>query len=318
MNAECNRMVFDDFDSFRQSLRGWDVEVTQLSRGALWLGWEQIVFDDHLTISHLSLNKQIIDRMTLDTARFQFVVCFSPNMFCGIPVAEGSMIIFGPGREYRSQLYAGFNSFEISVSESLLRSLSLPLAFNSDRDLAPENCVLRLPANRLSEFRKLARSLFTNYWNETAETTLPLWAADIRDRTLNLLVSTLNEAAGKADPVLQDFTKGWRLTERALHQIDKHGPYSISIPELASFLGCSDRALQAAFRNSLGASPSQYLLARRLQAARKDLLSASPGLDNVTRVATEHDFFHFGRFSQYYLSMFGEKPSDTLKQAHAQ
>ena len=308
-------LIFDDFDLFQQSLAGWDLEVTQVSRGPLWLEWDQVTYGDHLTISHLNLNRDILDLIAINPGRLQFVVCFTPNVFCGIPVDAGSMEIFGPGRDYRSRIPAGFDTLEISISEELLRSIGLQQNFSRYQDLAPEKSVLKLQADRLAEFRTLSRIISMNRQNGPSATITPLRAAAIRDHTLTLLASTLNEATGNADPVPQNYTKGWLLADRALNQIDKREPYMFSIPELAGILGCSDRTLQLAFRESLGISPSQYLLACRLQKARKDLLSASASLDNVASVATEHEFFHFGRFSQYYLSMFGEKPSDTLKKA---
>jgi transcriptional regulator GlxA family with amidase domain len=37
------------------------------------------------------------------------------------------------------------------------------------------------------------------------------------------------------------------------------------------------------------------------------------GPPSVTQVASDQGFMHFGRFSQYYRSLFGELPSDTLR-----
>jgi AraC family transcriptional regulator, ethanolamine operon transcriptional activator len=49
-----------------------------------------------------------------------------------------------------------------------------------------------------------------------------------------------------------------------------------------------------------------------LQLAR-DALRRSDGEADVTSVAIRYGFSHFGRFSAYYRSAFGEPPSATLR-----
>src|SRR5690606_8579157 len=87
----------------------------------------------------------------------------------------------------------------------------------------------------------------------------------------------------------------------------------VSVSDLSAALGYSARALQFAFQDMLGVSPHQYLLFRRLHLARSALLSGEAG--GVTRIAAEHHFFHFGRFSQYYQVRFGESPSEAIARA---
>ena len=56
-----------------------------------------------------------------------------------------------------------------------------------------------------------------------------------------------------------------------------------------------------------------YLKQKRLEAARRTLLAASPLTTSVTEVATQWGFFHLGRFARDYSQLFGELPSETLK-----
>ncbi len=57
-----------------------------------------------------------------------------------------------------------------------------------------------------------------------------------------------------------------------------------------------------------------YLKQKRLEAARRTLLTAEPLTTSVTEVATQWGFFHLGRFARDYRQLFGELPSETLKQ----
>ena len=73
----------------------------------------------------------------------------------------------------------------------------------------------------------------------------------------------------------------------------------------------SERSLQLAFAARRGMSPMQFVLARRLAAAHRRL-SRGEEQDNVTSVATDLGFMHFGRFSIAYRETFGETPLRTL------
>jgi len=59
--------------------------------------------------------------------------------------------------------------------------------------------------------------------------------------------------------------------------------------------------------------PMHYLWLRRMQLARRSLLSADPAIKTVTEIATAHGFGELGRFAVEYRTLFGESPSATLK-----
>ncbi|GAG27212.1 unnamed protein product, partial [marine sediment metagenome] len=242
-----------------------------------------------------------------------FVVCFAPNIFCGLEIAAGSLLIFGPGREYRSVLSKGFESFEICASIDYLRDNGLTIGDESFDDLRPERCVLILSDHHRDEFRRLSRafsSLATGHSDQM------LWAEAARERAINLIVSALQPSDRVKAPTLISHVSSWLLTIRALEHIDQHASNGVTVATVSRHLGCSTRALQVAFKDVMGMPPFQYVLARRLQLAQRDLLLAKPDKETVTHVAAEHEFFHFGRFSQYYRALFGELPSDTLNKSY--
>ena len=79
--------------------------------------------------------------------------------------------------------------------------------------------------------------------------------------------------------------------------------------QLCAATGVSRRTLQNAFLRVLDMSPLAYIKAVRLKQAREALKNAR----SVTDAATSCGFWHFGHFSQDYQTLFGERPSDTLK-----
>ena len=89
----------------------------------------------------------------------------------------------------------------------------------------------------------------------------------------------------------------------------------LNLLELSQVAGVSLRQLQHAFKTYTGMSPTQWLRLRRLNSARRELLSRTPTQTTVAEVAMHWSFWHLGRFSSSYRALFNELPSDTLKRA---
>lgn len=86
---------------------------------------------------------------------------------------------------------------------------------------------------------------------------------------------------------------------------------SITLEELAVVGSLSIRRLHSLFRSSLGTTPRNYILQRRLELARAELES-SGSTDSVSSIASRCGFTHLGRFAAAYRQKFGELPSVTL------
>jgi AraC-like DNA-binding protein len=95
--------------------------------------------------------------------------------------------------------------------------------------------------------------------------------------------------------------------------LHEHLDEPIHMSQLCSATGVSERSLRNACHAVCGTSPKRYLTRRRLEAVRTALAEARPGQDTVTRIATDFGFFELGRFAGMYTSVFGERPSDTLR-----
>ena len=87
----------------------------------------------------------------------------------------------------------------------------------------------------------------------------------------------------------------------------------IQISQLCDVTGVSERSLRNACHAMFGTSPKRYLTRRRLEAVHTALAEAQPGRATVTRIATDYGFYELGRFAATYTSVFGERPSDTLR-----
>ncbi|WP_065257300.1 helix-turn-helix domain-containing protein [Pseudomonas bananamidigenes] len=90
---------------------------------------------------------------------------------------------------------------------------------------------------------------------------------------------------------------------------------TLNLLELAQVAGVSLRQLQQTFKAYTGLSPTQWLRLRRLNSARRELLNRSSHETTVAEVAMNWSFWHLGRFSNSYRTLFNELPSETLKRA---
>jgi AraC-like DNA-binding protein len=97
----------------------------------------------------------------------------------------------------------------------------------------------------------------------------------------------------------------------AIEAIDDKAVY---LPELCSRIGVSGRTLRLCCQEHLGMGPKRFLMLRRMHLARRALREAAADV-TVTDIATEFGFWELGRFAVEYKGLFGESPSDTLRQA---
>lgn len=94
--------------------------------------------------------------------------------------------------------------------------------------------------------------------------------------------------------------------------MDAHLHDELTLEMIARAAGVPERTLHHAFSRFRGVSPTQWLRARRLDSARRDIL-ASHGEANVLEIANRYGMQHGGRFAAYYQQKFHEMPSDTLR-----
>jgi AraC-like DNA-binding protein len=93
----------------------------------------------------------------------------------------------------------------------------------------------------------------------------------------------------------------------------EHVDEPICMAQLCDVTGVSERSLRNACHAVRGTSPKRLLTRQRMEAVRQALAQAEPGQATVTRIATDHGFFELGRFAAAYTSLFGERPSETLR-----
>jgi AraC family ethanolamine operon transcriptional activator len=125
-----------------------------------------------------------------------------------------------------------------------------------------------------------------------------------------------------AAPNTVELTRGRHLVPRrkiirmAMDFVEQHDRECLSVEQLATAAGVSERTLRDAFLRYFGVPPVQYLNRRSLHQVRKALLAADPSAATVTEIATQFGVWQFGRLARDYRFLFGELPSETLRYRH--
>jgi AraC-like DNA-binding protein len=124
----------------------------------------------------------------------------------------------------------------------------------------------------------------------------------------------LMRAAPRARPV--DSAVGRRqIVQRVEEFCRRHPGEPLSIAQLSSVAGVSERSLRNAFYDVYTTSPKRYLKLLQLHQVRRALRAVCGEDGTVTNVATLHGFYELGRFAGEYKAFFGEAPSQTLQKA---
>lgn len=109
-----------------------------------------------------------------------------------------------------------------------------------------------------------------------------------------------------------------QVVEMTLTYADAFQSQSPTVSELCANVNVSRRTLEVAFQTIVGKSPLQFLTQRRLCRAYVDLKCAKDESIRVTDIAFAHGFTELGRFANRYQKIFGELPSETLRQYSSQ
>jgi len=114
-----------------------------------------------------------------------------------------------------------------------------------------------------------------------------------------------------ATAAAQTVPAGRQPIDRACDYALAHLFSPIRLEDLEAASGLKARALQLAFLRHHGRTPRQWILDRRLDAARARLAEPGGGR-TITAVAFECGFVRLASFSRAYEARFGELPSDTV------
>lgn len=133
-----------------------------------------------------------------------------------------------------------------------------------------------------------------------------LMLANFREHVVSTVLGLVPHNTGRPDLAAPCAIPG--SVKRAEDFMRANANTPIKLQTLANEAGCSERALQNAFKEFRCKSPMSVLRDIRLEKAREDLECEA---GSVSDIALKWGFANIGRFAAQYAAMFGEMPSQT-------
>ena len=215
---------------------------------------------------------------------------------------------------------AGVDDYAFDPGGMQFAIVSIPASVSSElvdagHLAAPEggaSCVLRPTAVDSTALRRRLADL-----NAAAETEIGIGNRDALEQAEQGVSERLIRCLRRNLPHGRGVNAGARslVVRRAEQFFRCHVGEPVSIAQLSTIAGVSERSLRNAFYHVCTTSPKRYLKLWQLHEVRRALRGADRPPLSVTDVATLHGFFELGRFAGEYKALFGEAPSQTLQRS---
>lgn len=299
------RRTFRDADEHAEALRAWDQRYDQLTPGR---------FSGHLTeawLDDIQVFRERTNQMVLQSGRawpgactLGLIVASAGNAaFRDQSVPAGSGFAFGAPGEFSLRAPRDFDVIGIAIPEDLLRDGADEAVAGIVPAVLPESAALR----RLG---LLARAHLDLVESGTAAA---FDRPEVRRAFVSSLLVGVDAVLHRGDrPAEASSRTRTRLVDRAREHLLARREVPVTVAELSSALGVSRRTLQYCFQEVLGVSPVQFLRAIRLNGVRRELRRTTPE-ERVADVAARWGFWHPSQFAADYRTMFGERPSETVR-----
>jgi AraC family transcriptional regulator, ethanolamine operon transcriptional activator len=274
------------------------------------------------TVAFHSTNLRVRTRTAAHLGQLAYVT-FGPKVHGtvnGLPVSPGLLLAAEPSAQVRFVTNDGWESIAF-----LLR---------------PEYVAAHLSARQRSEEFRMPRGVETLHADAATVQGLFEWGKRLVDAAavepapfnesadrraaaqvelVETLLAALRETAGR-DPDRGELARQEqsRIVKIAEDYALAHVGERLYVSDLCRVTAVSERALEDAFKQTLGLAPVAFLARLRLHRVRNALQAQARGASTVSAVALDWGFWHFGEFSRAYKACFGELPSETLRRHRAE
>lgn len=303
---------FESIEAMQQaaSEAGWDIEYRQLEPGAIRARTELAEVGGIL----LSL-EQATRRLEVEGEPPEALVVTLPCAdsylsINGQSVGDDRMFVTTPGAE----LFATSSP----LVEVVTMHVPLSLFAAHAEALWPEwyrfteNKAQNIPS-RFEPTERFRQQILTHLRTSVHESREPELAGELVTEFVSLIVALEQ----RSDDVVMSPSTRWWLLNRAREYIEDHLAEPITMAALCEYTGASLSTVEKIFRHELSMPPTVYIRNRRLNAARRLLVSDEHDAESISRIAVDSGFTHLGRFSVAYRELFGMSPRQERELAHA-
>ncbi len=291
---------YDDYSDMTKSFINWKHQCTyKLSRDGL-SGHHQILQLQNMQIAYAKriggvMHKSISakDCFTVAVVKsLQDKICFG-----NLKLKVNDILFFD---DSHSNIFIANDDIEFIAINIQKKSLGF------EGDLLREALDCSVPDTSIS-FATMLRDI----WKECRESDKKIDYLQIEKKILSYIVEILTQET----PRQPKLTKGEKIALSIRDKVFHHMDAKIDIKSLANEYDVSEQTLQNSFKSLFGFTPQYFLRLLKLNNVRQELKTSDYHEAKVSKIANRWGFAHMGRFSAYYKELFGENPSETLKNA---
>lgn len=306
-----HRLVADSADEYSAALPGIDLDVVRTGVGFGPNVAHATVADDVMLASGATGFPVLGQTTVADDRVIVTLLTSAPqgSRWCEIDMEPGMMLLYGPGADHTAVSPAGLAYIALSVPLDRLAASADGAQVAVTMPRRGHVGVLQ-PTNQSVH---LARLLGTAQDPRAAVGAAPLLAQRGEDTVLALANALSDHSPGRAAGDRTGSINNRRITAACI----EYAEASHQLPSIALLCGVvhvSERRLRRAFVDTFGMPPSTYFRHRALNKVRRRLRTERSSA-GVGETALDAGFGNLGRFSSEYRRLFGELPSETLRNA---
>jgi AraC-like DNA-binding protein len=307
--------TFTDPDDFQERVRASEVAFLTLSGSEFRANLTQITFD-RLWMQWGSDTLARIARSTIDPNRTVAMFLADPQQPAaqvgGSQMTYDSIVVHGRGSTNIVRTQGNHRWASLSLSHGDLAAAGEAIA--SREIVCPmDTYLIAPPPATMAQLRALHVQAIDLANTAPEVLANPAVAKALEQQMTRAMVASLTGDT----PSERRWLPGQhaRIVNRFLEFLEARPDEPVYLAEICTAIGASERTLRTCCQEVLGAGPLRYLWMRRMHLARRALMHADASMTTVTEIATAHGFWELGRFSVEYRTLFGESPSQSLRQS---
>lgn len=306
-------LSFDDPSACQAVFPSADVELFPTVRGNFHADVTQIGINGiWLHRIHISLPE--IDTVAVKPGRRLIGFLTEPNLssllHCGLDVRPGDIVVNRSDVAHQRS-DADFHYGTVSLPSDRLAAAAEAIIGRELLEPAHKSTV-RPPSALMLRLLKLHKSIGQLAHDTPDILDFPEVRRALENELTHILVRCLGEGHS-----VQPTPGGRRhdtILTRFVEFLEANPDRPLYLTEICAAIGAAERTLRASCEEHLSMGPIRYLTLRRMHLVRRALLRSDPHKVTVTQIATDHGFWELGRFAVAYRTLFGESPSETLRQ----
>jgi len=307
--TKINRITFNslDIDEFACMLKNVDVENILMEKGRFKVNMT-LIESPRVKISQFYINRKLIQRGGRAAGYVTFLIWddkFSMNWRNKILGKNEIAVLWNC--EHYSLTEGGIQGFPMSIDENYLNECLVAKGY-------PEmiSILKKVDSIIVSEFLLQKLRLKIPWITQIKDLNIKemnyLIEVELVDDLLNCLISSYENKV-KPELLQQKFNNAIDYIHENLNEI-------ISVSQVSQFVNIPERTLRYHFKKKYNISPKDFIQKLRLNAVKKRL-SGNLETPIIYKIASDYNFWHMSQFTRDYKRLFGELPSETIRNNNA-